>query len=103
MVEVMLLNRITGRSCGTTILEKMAQRPAPSIRAASYCSAGIACRPARMMIMLYPVQRQVMEAISATRAQPSELSQSIGSIPIIPSIWLAAPPSVASMTRKTSE
>ena len=47
MVEMTTVNSTTGRSCGSVIEKNVRTAPAPSTLAASYCSLGIACRPAR--------------------------------------------------------
>src|SRR5262245_65746207 len=59
MVEVMTTNMMTGRSAGTVTYRNRCQVLAPSIRAASYRSFGIACIAARKISALYPVQRQL--------------------------------------------
>ena len=51
-LEAMLTSIMTGESIGSVTKRNCRHRDAPSMRAASYNSTGIACSPARKMIML---------------------------------------------------
>ncbi|MNE83401.1 hypothetical protein D3C80_1802130 [compost metagenome] len=63
---------MNGLSSGSVMENSCCLRLAPSIRADSYRSIGILCRPDRKMIALYPVQRHItiVEIAILTPHQP---------------------------------
>src|SRR5215211_1233174 len=80
-----------GAMIGTITLVKRAHQPAPSIRAASITSVGIAVRPASTVIAPNGTARQVLTKITAAiagTAVPSQLMPGGVSIPTLTSIQL---------------
>ena len=66
---------MTGDSRGAVIRRKLAQRPAPSMVAASYSSPGMPCKPASSNSMLKPTPFQTVMMITLFLAQCDEMSQ----------------------------
>jgi len=78
-------------SIGSVTSLNWRQRPAPSMRAASYSSCGIACSAAMKMIMLAPKPFHTENRMIDGIAQSGSPSQSIGPRPKLPSQALSIP------------
>ena len=75
MMESSMASRAAPRTFGSLMCRAICQPVAPSMRAASYKSWGMACRAARKMSMLYPVKVQVvMLAMDARTTLPAKKS-----------------------------
>ena len=95
-------SRIVGFISGRVMLANVRHLPAPSTAAASLSSVGMACRPARKMIIRVPMLRQIVMIISAGRANLVSCSQSGPSMPKTASSEFSRPSSCR-MYRQTTE
>src|SRR5262249_29623975 len=77
--ESMQVTSITCRRPGKVMYSQRCQALAPSTSAASYCSEGIACMPARYAMAKNGKPFQITTLITAGIAQVVEPSQEIGS------------------------
>src|SRR5699024_3937501 len=81
IVVTLAVNNITGLNCGIVIEKNCLTFPAPSILAASYKSSEIFCKPANIIIILYPVHLQIITRTIDILAQTGSFNHPILSIP----------------------
>src|SRR5690625_4945079 len=83
--------KMLGLSSGTVMDSSCRQFEAPSMRAASYISAGMLRSPAPRMMMLNPSEDQIPTIPIAIRATHSVDVQYTAGMPKIPRNWLRIP------------
>ena len=91
IVVMTTANNSVGRSSGRVTDLKAAQRPAPSMEAASYSWTGMVWSPARNRTIAKPRFRQAAITMSEGMARVGVPSQSGPSMPIAPRVMLSSP------------
>ena len=79
-MRVAVATTTIGRSIGSVMYQKRPSTPAPSTRAASYSSSGMACRPASSMMAKKGTPRQTLVAMTAGMARLGFESQATFSV-----------------------
>jgi len=74
-VSITIKKKMVGESSGSVTWRNCSQKPAPSMRAASYNSSGIPCMPASMMIVFSPSASQMVTMETEKSAHTGSVSQ----------------------------